>query len=335
MNCNDISKMISPFIDGELSGAELDAFTAHIDGCDSCRAELKAMQNLGALLRGMGAEDIAPPPQFGDQVLSRIAAESKPQGVKRFWNWGSGIAAAAILLLSIASYNAIPRSDLQVANTDNKPGMVEKSSAKTEVPAAVKEVTGVDGGADSRITNDKTAFQVDIQQTGGVEPAGGAPLNIASSAANNGAPVTFLSRPRTLVTTMLTIKVNDCGQAQNAVLKMADKAGANVEVLGQQSIASKQYLASKITVPTFNVAGLMLRLAELGSVENQEQTKEDIGSRFEQTYEQYRAVNAELASAVDSEQRARLEKQAKALEDQLTAWDKQASVQTIVLWLEQ
>lgn len=62
LSCREAEKMVMPYIDEELSEAELDEFLEHIQDCDSCREELEIYYTVSVGLRqldlGTGVYDI-------------------------------------------------------------------------------------------------------------------------------------------------------------------------------------------------------------------------------------------------------------------------------------
>jgi mycothiol system anti-sigma-R factor len=48
--CDDYSATIQIYLDGELSGQDLEDFPPHLKECDACRTELEAQERLSALL---------------------------------------------------------------------------------------------------------------------------------------------------------------------------------------------------------------------------------------------------------------------------------------------
>lgn len=63
MTCQEVERMVTPYINDELSGDELEAFLDHIDGCKNCQEELEIyfMVDVGLrqLDQGSGTFDIA------------------------------------------------------------------------------------------------------------------------------------------------------------------------------------------------------------------------------------------------------------------------------------
>ncbi len=76
MKCSDVSNRLVDFLYEEMPAAERREFLAHVDGCASCSAEVKAMAStLGharAALRGPLAE--APPPHLRARILQAAEA---------------------------------------------------------------------------------------------------------------------------------------------------------------------------------------------------------------------------------------------------------------------
>lgn len=63
MTCQEAQRMVTPYINDELTGDELEAFLDHVDGCKNCQEELEIyfMVDVGLkqLDKGSGTFDIA------------------------------------------------------------------------------------------------------------------------------------------------------------------------------------------------------------------------------------------------------------------------------------
>jgi hypothetical protein len=81
MKCSDVSSLLVDFLYEEMPAAERRDFLAHIDGCASCSAEVKAMSStLGharAALRGPLAEE--PPSRMRTRILETAEAAAAVQ----------------------------------------------------------------------------------------------------------------------------------------------------------------------------------------------------------------------------------------------------------------
>jgi len=54
MNCAEIKKLFSPYLDGRVSGSEMRALTRHMQQCAACSREYAAMQRTQQLLASLG-----------------------------------------------------------------------------------------------------------------------------------------------------------------------------------------------------------------------------------------------------------------------------------------
>src|SRR3981081_322942 len=78
MNCAEIKKLFSPYLDGRVSGSEMRALTRHVAQCTGCEREYAAMQRTQALRAKMGTKkapaDLALKLRL---AISREAAQSR------------------------------------------------------------------------------------------------------------------------------------------------------------------------------------------------------------------------------------------------------------------
>ncbi len=96
MECKDIRKLLSPFVDNEL-GAH-DAFTVaeHLEVCAPCQREMEALRRFDERLRVAGQAPI----EGVDEVRANILALFSPWTWVRRWR-GVGAAAAVLLFLVV------------------------------------------------------------------------------------------------------------------------------------------------------------------------------------------------------------------------------------------
>jgi anti-sigma factor RsiW len=68
--CGDYGTTIQLYLDGELSGRDLEEFRAHLEECEVCQAELAAGQELTDLLhRRFLLRPLMPPPNAFENVF--------------------------------------------------------------------------------------------------------------------------------------------------------------------------------------------------------------------------------------------------------------------------
>ena len=70
MKCSQIRKMISPYVDDELSPDEKKIFTSHIQECPACRKELEEIQSVHELFAS--AERLLCPLGFATRVMANL-----------------------------------------------------------------------------------------------------------------------------------------------------------------------------------------------------------------------------------------------------------------------
>ena len=74
---------LEDYLDGRLAGAALDSLSAHLAQCASCRADVEAARECGALLRGVLAPAAEPSGAFWFRVQAGI--RSAAEGGYDFW----------------------------------------------------------------------------------------------------------------------------------------------------------------------------------------------------------------------------------------------------------
>ena len=96
MECKDIQKLLSPFIDNELGAQDAFAVAEHLDTCPSCLREMEAMRDLDEQLKQIGWTPI----EGTEEMHARILESISPLPLIRRWRI-AGIAAAVLLSLVV------------------------------------------------------------------------------------------------------------------------------------------------------------------------------------------------------------------------------------------
>lgn len=110
MQCTEVKTKLADYSVGLLNERERRAIQEHLDGCTSCRQDLRALERVDRLLNAVHPEE--PPAHLWQNIRSRI--EGQPQPVRRtFWrNWFTlprlalGGAIAATLLVALAYFTS-------------------------------------------------------------------------------------------------------------------------------------------------------------------------------------------------------------------------------------
>jgi hypothetical protein len=144
---------------GDLPADERAAIAAHLEGCDECRAELRSLEGVAALLPladpdRIEAPTARPPADLGARIEAQIAAESSREGrEKRRRRFRLGIggavataAVATVLLLAILPIGGGESSPAQevrfasVPNGVNIHATLEPHAFGTEIQMYVKGI---------------------------------------------------------------------------------------------------------------------------------------------------------------------------------------------------
>jgi hypothetical protein len=78
LNCADAQRLLSPYLDGVVTGTEMQALRRHLDGCSACNREYTSLRRTQQLLAGMGRPQA--PADLGLKLrlaISREAAETR------------------------------------------------------------------------------------------------------------------------------------------------------------------------------------------------------------------------------------------------------------------
>ena len=108
MWCNDVQDRLKAYIDGAMAPEQRRAVQAHLQSCADCRAALKRIDRLAAVL--LEAKPPSVPAGFVSRVM--LAARSRKRATSvaagNPWQWWKGIsmpmraAAAAVLIVGVS-----------------------------------------------------------------------------------------------------------------------------------------------------------------------------------------------------------------------------------------
>lgn len=146
MNCRRASHLISPLIDGELSGAEALRLREHLEGCEACRAEYASLLETKCLLASL--PQVEPRPGFQDELLACLSsASSEPEWRRLLLGWWQTTdqrnrvrVAAAFAILSLLALGASVRVTL--LNAAARPAAAQMTLAGTNGSALPRNDIG-------------------------------------------------------------------------------------------------------------------------------------------------------------------------------------------------
>jgi hypothetical protein len=127
MNCEEIRKQLSDYIDGELSPEAAAQVAAHLESCAGCREAYEEMTRLVGYMREM--ETVDEPADLLQKVRSRLAA--KPSAWERFREL---LSTPALRVPAAATVLAAILLVVLYAPTHHEPG---RKMARTEAPVDI------------------------------------------------------------------------------------------------------------------------------------------------------------------------------------------------------
>ena len=144
---------------GDLPADERAALAAHLEGCPECRAELRSLEGVAALLpladpAQIEQPAVRPPADLGARIEAQIAAESSREGHerrrRRFRLWIGGAAATAavaavlaLIVLPLGGGENSPAQQVRFASVPNGVSIkatLEPHAFGTEIHMYVKGV---------------------------------------------------------------------------------------------------------------------------------------------------------------------------------------------------
>lgn len=96
MRCDEVRRFAPFYLDGEFDDSEAARFQEHMEGCESCRREVRALRSFGEAFRAR-----MNPPSMPTEVRRRIelaVLTSQGSGSRRWWLLAGSGGAAAILV---------------------------------------------------------------------------------------------------------------------------------------------------------------------------------------------------------------------------------------------
>jgi anti-sigma factor RsiW len=90
------TESISAYLDGEISGSELEEFVAHVESCGRCARDLEEIQMVRAAVRSLPVLEL--PPGLVPEADAEVVPIHRHRGV-----WVGAVAAVLALVVTIAA----------------------------------------------------------------------------------------------------------------------------------------------------------------------------------------------------------------------------------------
>ena len=132
MKCQQFQKMISGYLDGELSAAEKSAFDSHCQGCGTCTERLREEENLRRIFAAV--PKYAAPPHFAARVMADLEQGEKRASwfdffTKEPFYWKMAEIAVAVIIMIIGALSG----NIMTAGKSAQPPAEIRSSFSLDV----------------------------------------------------------------------------------------------------------------------------------------------------------------------------------------------------------
>jgi hypothetical protein len=314
---NTIAHPVAPedvmaFLDGELSAAEAQAVSTHLECCAECSALAEQFRGMSQSLSHWSVEAV--PAKLENSVTSAAAKASSGADVGKarifvrasFWTWrqwataGAG-ALAALLLVSAISLPNLNRSRLRVVTQLVDPGEFNDQKSKVSGRQVMEPNSPIDIGSSSAITLRHTSRGVKAV-SGGKSLGLGDHVAISSSA--DGQPATdqldkVASGPMIARTVSFSIVVKDFAASRSSLDGMlARHHGYSAQLNVSTPENAARSLQASLRIPAPELAAAITDLKTLGRVENESQSGEEVT-------QEHADLVARLKNSRETEQRLR------------------------------
>jgi len=287
---------VMAYLDGELPAARASAIAAHLDQCADCASLVQQLRDASQQLLAFEVEPA--PARLEDAVLAALGEAprraSKPaKGLlvqatllwrRLFANrflWALAGACAAFLI----AFSILPN--------------LSRSSGEEAARLAHQETSGLAGKSLSkslaefapRATPPARDAAAESSTSTAIEPAS------APSQGDESLSAPEIAGPMIVEIAALTIRADDYEQARAAVERIvAQHQGFIAELAAKAESGSARELSATLRVPASQLESALAALRQLGHVEEETRSNEDVSS-------QYVDLEARLRSARSTEQR--------------------------------
>lgn len=149
MNCTELESRLHPFVDGELSVADMSEADAHIAECPGCQGRVARERQFRQLLRRQPRESA--PQELRERIRAQLGRSARWTAVRRW----SAVAAAAAMIAAVALLPALRPPRPLVSE------LVDKHIAFTQIEQPA-ELASADHQAVERWFRERAALRVTV-----------------------------------------------------------------------------------------------------------------------------------------------------------------------------
>ena len=166
MECKEYSELISTYVDGMLSPQEEGKLMAHLEVCQRCQEELKALKQIQALCDQLEMPDL--PKGFHEDLMKRIEKEKSAKKVISFkWKWqysGALVATLMVGIFGLSGLRLLSDSDKKEMSIEAVPYAMNESASEGVAPAPAQFSRDI-SVASTRDANQEASVENDVLLT--------------------------------------------------------------------------------------------------------------------------------------------------------------------------
>jgi len=282
---------IMAWLDGELSAAEAEAVTLHLDHCAECASLANGLRNTSQSLARWTVPAI---PQDLENRIHGVTAGNKPnRDVSQTWRpWVLG-GGGAVVAVTLAIIFATPRSDRSMALRVPQSAVVAPHAEKAEPVAngtvynyAAPPQPPPPRAETSTVPSDTESDYVSSP----TKPAVEAHLTAATATA---------TAPMIAHSVSLTLQVKNVETARVSLDQiLAHHHGYTAQLNADTAEDSARNLRASLRIPAPELAGALAEIKTLGRIQNESQAGEEVTQQHED-------LAARLTTARGTEERLR------------------------------
>ena len=110
MRCDEIRRFSDLYVDGEFEEREKALFEAHLQGCETCRAEVAAWMSFRRAIRAKMAETPACPEEVRERLLAGVRKAQASEG-RSVWRRAAGAVGGLALVVTLGYMVSQSRPD--------------------------------------------------------------------------------------------------------------------------------------------------------------------------------------------------------------------------------
>ena len=341
MKCEQISELLSAYIDQMTSVKENNAIIAHLKSCPDCRRELEELQSMTAMMHDLYTPQL--PETFAQELRQHLNDEKitilKPHELKTPSKAGWIAAAVAIVALGagIATSHFVP--------IDNIVALQEQPTVKetTKPSMSVEDILNRIKIWDKEKPGNTSEGTVDVADNN-QDPAGPDPETIEQPPETKATPEVTIEEPDSGVRIAdiysARIKVENTEEAINQVIKIADANNAQYQVVGTDSMVQAFSAGSsqmvELKVSPERVDSLIKEFESMGMIAAPMHDETVLSEEYAEALEQIKSINQQIEAAKNNEDQLQLKKLNKDLYDwtsRKTVIDDEVTMDTVRVYL--